>query len=83
MTVTNHNCNTWAEVVDDLTYRNYVHNRQISPHISVERWTKAYGPNTAAMEERFQRDQDLYRRIDQCREADANCYSDPYAGVEQ
>jgi hypothetical protein len=43
-------------LVDELTYRNYAHNRMLSPHISPERWQKAYG-DTAAMEKRFHAEQ--------------------------
>lgn len=42
------------DLVSDLTYINYAHNRQISPHISVERWEKVYGPTAPAMEARYQ-----------------------------
>ncbi len=45
---------TSAELVDSLIYSNYAHNRGLSPHISVERWEKVYGPNTPAMEARYQ-----------------------------
>lgn len=44
------------DLVDELTYRNYRHNRNISPNITVERWEKCYGPNTQAMETRYQQE---------------------------
>lgn len=45
---------TPVELVDELTYINYRHNRQISPHVSPERWAKVYGPTSKAMETRYQ-----------------------------
>ncbi len=48
--------NTLAELIDELTYRNYAHNRRISPNVSPERWAKSYGPTVAALEERFLRE---------------------------
>lgn len=50
---------TSLEFIDELTYRNYAHNRRISPQVTPERWEKAYGPNAVAMEERFQREQTI------------------------
>lgn len=47
---------TPAEVVDYLTYRNYVHNRRIAPHVTPERWEKVYGPGAREMEEQYQRE---------------------------
>lgn len=49
---------TILELVDELTYRNYAHNRRISPGVTPERWAKAYGPTAAAMEARYQRELD-------------------------
>lgn len=46
-----------TEIIDDLTYCNYRHNRRLRPDISPERWVKVYGPNAVAMEERFQEEQ--------------------------
>lgn len=46
---------TASELIDRLTYINYAHNRTISPSVSVERWRKAYGPTTDAMEEQYQK----------------------------
>lgn len=40
------------DLIDELTYTNYAHNRRISPHISPERWARIY-PNAEAMERRF------------------------------
>lgn len=45
------------ELIDDLTYFNYAHNRNLSPHITPESWAKVYGQRTPAMEERYQREQ--------------------------
>lgn len=45
---------TILELVDELTYRNYAHNRRISPGVTPERWAKAYGPTSVAMEARYQ-----------------------------
>lgn len=44
------------DLVDELTYINYRYNREISPHITPERWEKSYGPQVRQMEERFQRE---------------------------
>lgn len=53
-----------AQLVDELTYTNYAHNRRLSPHITPERWAKIY-PNAEAMEARFTADavkaQDMLR----------------------
>jgi hypothetical protein len=43
----------WADIIDDLTYRNYAHNRQLAPSVSPERWEKIYGPQAREMEERY------------------------------
>lgn len=43
-----------GEVVDELTYRSYVANRQNAPDISPERWKAVYGPSVDAMEEKYQ-----------------------------
>jgi len=55
---------TLTELIDELTYRNYEHNRRISPHVSPKRWAKSYGPSTEAMEERFQREQSEWRSLE-------------------
>ncbi len=55
---------TLTELIDELTYRNYEHNRRISPHVTPERWAKSYGPTVAAMEERFQREQSEWRSLE-------------------
>lgn len=46
---------TATEMVDDLTFTAYAHNRDLAPEISPERWAKVF-PNAAAMEERYQRE---------------------------
>lgn len=47
-------------IVDELTYINYRHNRNLSPHITPERWEKSYGPQAKAMEERYQQEIDYF-----------------------
>ena len=42
-----------SEIVSELTYQSYAHNRQLSPDISPERWAKVFGVGAALMEERF------------------------------
>jgi hypothetical protein len=42
------------DIIRDLTYINYAHNRRRSPHISPESWRKVYGETADAMEKRFQ-----------------------------
>jgi hypothetical protein len=42
------------DLIDRLTYINYAFNRERSPHVSVERWARLYGPNTGSMEARYQ-----------------------------
>jgi hypothetical protein len=44
---------TARDLVDDLTFAAYAHNRDIAPHVTPERWAKVF-PNAAAMEERYQ-----------------------------
>lgn len=46
-----------ADLVHDLTFRNYCHNRRLNPHISPKRWEKVYGPAVWEMEEQFQAQQ--------------------------
>lgn len=42
-----------AALIDYLTYRSYAHNREISPHITPERW-RAIFSNVDAMEQEYQ-----------------------------
>ena len=42
-----------SELFDELTYRSYRHQREISPKTSPERWAKIFGPSVTAMEERY------------------------------
>ena len=42
-----------SEIVDELTYRSYAHNRQLSPDVAPERWMAVFGEGAAQMEERF------------------------------
>lgn len=42
-----------VDAVDELTYCNYRHNRNIST-VSPERWEKVYGPQAREMEKRYQ-----------------------------
>ncbi len=46
---------TVAELLDELTYANYKFNRQRSPDITPEQWSKIYR-NVGALEARFQAD---------------------------
>ena len=48
---------TYADIVQDLVFRNYCHNRRLSPGISPERWEKVYGPGVWDMEKQFQAEQ--------------------------
>jgi hypothetical protein len=41
------------EIIDELTYRSYVYNRERFPEIKAERWIMAY-PDAEAMEKRYQ-----------------------------
>jgi len=43
-----------TEIIDELTYVNYRHNRRISPHVKAEDWRKVYGLAADRMEVRFQ-----------------------------
>lgn len=45
-----------ADLISDLTYRNYSFNRERAPHITPERWAKVYGPGAERMEARYQAD---------------------------
>jgi hypothetical protein len=44
---------TFAELIDELTYRNYSYNRKRSPEIPAEKWRKVFS-NADKMEKRFQ-----------------------------
>ena len=46
---------TLPELMDELTYANYKHNRGRAPEIPPERWKKIYA-NVDAMEARYQRE---------------------------
>jgi hypothetical protein len=50
---------TPQEMIDELTYINYRHNRELSPQISVERWAAIYGPKSEYMETRYQRERSV------------------------
>lgn len=39
-------------IIDELTYRNYCHNRMLRPDITPENWALIY-PNVPEMEERY------------------------------
>lgn len=42
------------KIIDELTFRSYVYNRQRSPEISPERWAKIFGADAVAeMEKRM------------------------------
>ena len=49
---------TPIDIVDELTYRSYAHNRRLSPDVSPERWMAVFGEDAAQMEERFTNDED-------------------------
>jgi hypothetical protein len=40
------------EVVNDLTYINYKHNREISPHVTPKNWELIYGEHAVKRMER-------------------------------
>ena len=42
------------QLVNELAYRNYRHNRELSPNITPERWNAVYGDATAKMEGWYQ-----------------------------
>lgn len=42
-----------GSIIDELTYRSYAHNRQLSPQVTPERWQAIY-PNALHLEERYQ-----------------------------
>lgn len=41
------------EIIDELTYRSYAHNRRMFPQTTPEQWAVIF-PNVPAMEARFQ-----------------------------
>ena len=47
---------TTQQLVDELTYANYAHNRQRSPDLTPEQWTKVYS-NVYQLEARYQQEQ--------------------------
>ena len=47
---------TRADLVDELIYRSYEHNRKIAPNITPEEWRKLFGDAVDRLEERFQRE---------------------------
>ncbi len=49
---------TPQELIDELIYASYVHNRSRSPHISPLAWAKVL-PNVPAMERRFKQECEL------------------------
>ena len=44
-------------LLDELTFSNYRHNRQRSPHITPEQWRRTIPEFTEAMEARYQQEQ--------------------------
>jgi len=48
---------TFHRLISDLTYFNYRHNRRLTPETMPEQWALLYGPQTEAMEARFQKEQ--------------------------
>jgi len=45
---------TPSQIVSDLTYACYAHNRRTFPHVTPEQWVPVFGSHAAAMEEAFQ-----------------------------
>lgn len=45
---------TPVELLDELTYASYAHNRSHSPDVTPSQWGKIY-PNVDKLEERYQR----------------------------
>jgi hypothetical protein len=45
------------DLIDELTFRSYAHNRGLAPDVSPERWAKIF-PNGPAMEARLQRERE-------------------------
>lgn len=43
-------------IIDELTYRSYRWNRQLTPDVKAERWELIFGPQAIDMEARFQRE---------------------------
>lgn len=43
-----------GNLIKELTYVSYHHNRQLAPEITPEQWEKVFGPAAQAMEARFQ-----------------------------
>lgn len=43
------------EIIDELTYHSYFHNRRLSPDVPLSEWSKIFG-NVDQMEERYQTD---------------------------
>lgn len=52
------------EIISDLVYINYAHNRDISPEISPERWSQIYG-DTTNMEARYRKEKSEFQTM-QC-----------------
>ena len=48
---------TITDLIAELTYRNYAHNRRRSPRITPEDWARIY-PDAEAMERRFQEEEE-------------------------
>lgn len=49
-------------IVDELTYRNYAHNRALAPHITPQRWARIY-PRADELEARYQAEQAINRAM--------------------
>lgn len=46
-----------SELVDELIYINYAHNRTVSPTTTPEQWKKVYGAAADLMEARYRLEQ--------------------------
>ncbi len=42
------------DILDELTYIDYAHNRRVAPDVPPDRWQRIYGPTVKHMEARFQ-----------------------------
>lgn len=48
---------TYADLIDELTYRSYRWNRQRRPDIPAEKWQRVFGPAAAILlEARYQKE---------------------------
>lgn len=48
------------EIVDELTYRNYKFNRDLSPDVEPARWKALYGKQSNALEARYMHELEMF-----------------------